>query len=61
MRGMRPLLPASDATRAAEGVAALIAGLYIRRALKDGAPDAASAVALVEDYVDLKLASATRP
>lgn len=61
MSGLRPLLPAFEATRAAEGVAALIDGLYIRRALKDGAPDAASAVALVEDYVDLKLASATRP
>jgi TetR/AcrR family transcriptional repressor of bet genes len=37
----------------AEGIAALIDGLYIRRALKDGAPDAASAIACVEDYLDL--------
>ncbi|MET0169851.1 MAG: TetR family transcriptional regulator C-terminal domain-containing protein, partial [Aliihoeflea sp.] len=36
-------------------IAAMIDGLYIRRALKDGAPDAASAIALVNDYLDLKL------
>ena len=45
-----------DARRIAEGVAALIDGLYIRRALKGGPPDPASAIALVEDYVDTQLA-----
>lgn len=44
-----------EAERTAEGIAALIDGLYIRRALKDGPPDAASAIALVEDYLALKL------
>ena len=49
------IVPRSDAVRIAEGIAALIDGLYIRRALEDGPPDAASAIALVEDYVDSQL------
>ncbi len=49
------LMPRVQAARTAEGVAALIDGLYIRRALKHGAPDPASAIALVEDYITLKL------
>lgn len=56
MSGLQPLVGAADAPRTAEGIAALIDGLYIRRALKGGAPDAASAVELVEDYLDMKLA-----
>ncbi|MCR5858842.1 transcriptional regulator BetI [Mesorhizobium sp. J428] len=52
------LLPRPDALHVAEGIAALIDGLYIRRALKNGAPDPASAIALVEDYVSLNLARA---
>lgn len=55
---LRPLTP--DAAQAAEAIAALIDGLYIRRALKEGAPDAASAIALVNDYLDLKLATNVR-
>lgn len=58
MSGLAPLMPRIDAARVAEGIAALIDGLYIRRALKDGEPDAASAVALVEDYLETKLAAA---
>lgn len=54
------LMPRADAARTAEGVAAMIDGLYIRRALKQGAPDPASAVALVEDYVAMKLGSNSR-
>jgi len=50
------LAPRVAALRIAEGVAALIDGLYIRRALKDGPSDPASAIALVEDYVDTELA-----
>lgn len=49
------IIPRHDALRIAEGIAALIDGLYIRRALKDGPPDPASAIALVEDYVDTEL------
>jgi TetR/AcrR family transcriptional repressor of bet genes len=48
--------PRPNAQRIAEGIAALIDGLYIRRALKDGLPDPASAIALIEDYVDTELA-----
>lgn len=50
----------TDARRIAEGIAALIDGLYIRRALKGGPPDPASAIALVEDYVDTQLAALER-
>jgi TetR/AcrR family transcriptional repressor of bet genes len=49
------IAPRADALRIAEGIAALIDGLYIRRALKDGPPNPASAIALVEDYVDTEL------
>jgi TetR/AcrR family transcriptional repressor of bet genes len=52
------VMPRSEAIHVAEGIAAMIDGLYIRRALKNGAPDPASAVALVEDYISLKLARA---
>ncbi|MDF1601277.1 transcriptional regulator BetI [Mesorhizobium sp. YIM 152430] len=58
MSGLRPLV--ADAEQTAEGIAALIDGLYIRRALKDGAPDAASAIALVNDYLDLKIIASNR-
>ena len=55
VHALKQLLQPAEACRAAEGVAALIDGLYIRRALKQGAPDPASAIALVEDYVTMKL------
>ena len=55
MSGLTALLPRTDAALAADGIAALIDGLYIRCALRSAAPDAASAIALVEDYLDHKL------
>ena len=55
MSGLTALFPRPDASRAAEAIAALIDGLYIRCALKDGAPDAVSAIALVADYLETKL------
>ena len=55
MSGLSRLLPAPEAARTAEAIAAMIDGLYIRHALKDEAPDARSAIALVEDYVTTKL------
>ncbi len=58
MSGLAPLLPRGQAALIAEGVAALVDGLYIRRALKDGPPDPASAIGLVRDYLDTKLAMA---
>lgn len=57
MSGLLVLLPRREAERAAEGIAALIDGLYIRCALREDAPDAAGAIALVEDYLDVKLAN----
>jgi TetR/AcrR family transcriptional repressor of bet genes len=58
MSGLAPLMARGDAERAAEAIAALIDGLYIRRALRDGLPNPASAAALVEDYVAAKLGAA---
>ena len=52
---LAPLVPRGEATRMAEAIAAMIDGLYIRRALRDGLPNPASACSLVEDYVDAKL------
>ncbi len=62
MSGLGALLERAAAHRAAEGIAAMIDGLYIRHALKDQPPDAASAVGLVEDYLEseLKKARASR-
>lgn len=56
MSGLRPLLPTDKARRTANGVGAMIDGFYIRCALRNGPPNAASAIALVEDYLDLQLA-----
>lgn len=56
MSGLLPLVPRAEAIRMAEAVAAMIDGLYIRRALRDGLPNPSSAAQLVEDYVDAKLA-----
>jgi len=55
MSGLVRLMPRSQADQVADGIAALIDGFYIRRALKDGAPNAASAVAVIEDYLEIKL------
>jgi TetR/AcrR family transcriptional repressor of bet genes len=54
------IAPKDDALRIAEGIAALIDGLYIRRALKGGPPDPSSAISLVEDYIDTHLAALER-
>ncbi|MFE0013780.1 choline-responsive transcriptional repressor BetI [Mesorhizobium sp. NPDC059054] len=56
MSGLLPLVPREEAARMAEAIAAMIDGLYIRRALRDGLPNPLSAGALVEDYIDAKLA-----
>lgn len=61
MSGLSRLMPRAEAERVAESVAALIDGLYIRRALKDGAPNPASAVALVEDYLTMRLSQQETP
>ncbi|MGD9915609.1 MAG: transcriptional regulator BetI [Rhizobiaceae bacterium] len=58
MSGLTGLLARNEAERTAETIAALIDGLYIRRALKDSAPDAASAIRVIEDYVGMRLQDA---
>jgi TetR/AcrR family transcriptional regulator, transcriptional repressor of bet genes len=58
MSGLRAMLPRAEAAQIAEGIAAMIDGFYIRRALKQGEPDAAFAIRLVTDYLDVKLAAA---
>lgn len=58
MSGLGRLLDRPAASRAAEGIAAMIDGLYIRHALKDAAPDAAAAIALVESYLESELGKA---
>ncbi|WP_442578581.1 choline-binding transcriptional repressor BetI [Mesorhizobium sp. ASY16-5R] len=55
MSGLLPLFERAEAERVAEATAAMIDGLYIRRALRDGLPHPFSAAALVEDYVETKL------
>lgn len=61
LSGLLPLLPRGEAERAAEATAAMIDGLYIRRALKEGLPDSAGAVALVEAFLEATLARADAP
>ena len=58
MSGLLPLLPRPQAERTAETIAALIDGLYIRRALRDGLPHPIGAAALIEDYLETRLAGA---
>ena len=58
LSGLAPLMPRTEAERMAEAIAAMIDGLYIRRALKDGLPNPASAAALVEDFVETMLRQA---
>ena len=50
----------TDAIRTAQSIAALIDGLYLRRALGEGVADSAAAIALVEDHLDMALARSTR-
>jgi len=52
---LKAFMPAKDAKRVAEGTASMIDGVWIRRALKDGAPDPASAIRMVEDYVETQI------
>ncbi len=55
--GLRPLVGAR-AEAVADGLGALIDGLYLREVLKSGPPDAGAAVAMAEAYLRLHLAEA---
>lgn len=54
MSGLTPLAGSYDAERIAEGAAAMIDGLYIRKGLGTG-PARHDAVALVEDHIETQL------
>jgi TetR/AcrR family transcriptional repressor of bet genes len=60
MSGLIGLMPRGEAERTAEAIAALIDGFYIRRALKDGNPNAGSAIAIIEDYLATQLSQKAR-
>jgi TetR/AcrR family transcriptional repressor of bet genes len=49
---LRALVPESDVERLAEGLGALIDGVYLREALRGRVINPAAAIAIVEDYVD---------
>lgn len=51
------LMPRPQAREVAEATAALIDGLWIRFALADTAPDGARAIAMVEDFVEGRIAA----
>ena len=55
--GLRPLAGARAGV-IADGLGALIDGLYLREVLKSGAPDGAAAVATAMDYLDGQLKAA---
>jgi TetR/AcrR family transcriptional repressor of bet genes len=54
LAGLRPLAGAR-APAVAEGLGAMIDGLYLREVLKSGAPDGAAAVAMAMDYLGVEL------
>ncbi len=56
MSGLKPLCGSFDASRIADGAAAMIDGLYIRQSLKAAPLSIEASVALVEDYVTGQLA-----
>ena len=54
LAGLRPLA-GQWAEAVADGLSALIDGLYLREVLKSGAPDGAAAVAVARDYLTAQL------
>jgi len=55
VHALRPLLPGGDPVPVADGIGALIDGVYLREALAGRATRPEAAIALVEDYLDLQL------
>jgi len=56
---LRPLVPAPAVEQIAEGLAAMIDGLYIRHALRKSGPDAGEAIELCRQYLDTQIRAAT--
>lgn len=55
VHALRQLVPDAAALRIADGLAAMIDGVYLRAALLGGRSDPAAAAAMVRDYLDLML------
>ena len=60
VHALKRLLPAAEAVRVAEGLGALIDGVYLREALRGRPTTPAAAIAAVEDYLDRALAGGQR-
>jgi TetR/AcrR family transcriptional repressor of bet genes len=56
VHALRPLAPPGEAARIAEGLGALIDGVYLREALRGRPTAPATAIAAIEDYLDRQLA-----
>ncbi|MHA7970142.1 transcriptional regulator BetI [Rhizobium sp. CAU 1783] len=56
LSALHALVGADDASRIAEGAAAMIDGLYIRQSLRSAPISTSASVALVEDYIEGQLA-----
>lgn len=52
---LRQMVPTGEARDIARGLAAMIDGLYIRAALQPNGPDRNDAIAMVSQYLDLRL------
>ena len=61
VHALKRLVPAPEASRIAEGLGALIDGVYLREALRGRPTTPATAIAAVEDYLDLELAPRCAP
>lgn len=57
MEPLRRLLPAAEAARVADGLGALIDGVYLREALRGQPTTPAAAIRAVEDHLELELAT----
>lgn len=55
VHALKHLCPPDDAARIAEGVAAMIDGLYIRQSLNASPLGSAGSIRLTEDYIDMQL------
>lgn len=60
VHALKGLVPAPEAERLAEGLGALIDGVYLREALRGRPMAPAAAIAVVEDYLDSHLAATLR-
>jgi TetR/AcrR family transcriptional repressor of bet genes len=60
MDALRRMLSGNDAAATAEGLAALIDGLYVRHSLRHDGPDSGEAVAICMQYLDDRLQRGAR-